>query len=221
MMADLLDICRFTAGNTGTGAFEDGTADQGFLNLDDAGAVNGKTYPYRAENATRTEWEIGYGVYDSGAGELSRTPLKSSNSNAAVSFTTAPTVIITPLRADIIQVVDIVVQFNGGGAAIATGVGGYLPVDFDGEIIGWTLVGDQSGSMVVDVWKDTYANYPPTVGDSIAASAKPTISAAIKGQSSTLTGWTTTFSAGDVFGFNIDSNSAIKFATLSLKCIKT
>lgn len=98
MMADLLDICRFTAGNTGTGAFEDGTADQGFLNLDDAGAVNGKTYPYRAENATRTEWEIGYGVYDSGAGELSRTPLKSSNSDAAVSFTTAPTVIVTALK---------------------------------------------------------------------------------------------------------------------------
>lgn len=115
---------------------------------------------------------------------------------------------------------DITVQFDGGSSPITNGVKGYVPVDFSGTIIGWTLVGDQSGSMVVDVWKDTYTNYPPTVADTITASAKPTISTSLKGKSSTLTGWTTSFSAGDVFGFNIDSNSAIKFATLSLHCIK-
>lgn len=115
---------------------------------------------------------------------------------------------------------DITVQFDGGSSPITNGVKGYVPVDFSGTIIGWTLVGDQSGSMVVDVWKDTYTNYPPTVADTITASAKPTISTSLKGKSSTLTGWTTSFAAGDVFGFNIDSNSAIKFATLSLHCIK-
>lgn len=101
-MAELLDICRFTAGSTGTGAFVDGTAEQGFQNLNDAGAVHGTTYPYRAENATRTEWEIGYGVYDSGAGELSRAPLKSSNASALVDFTTSPVVLITPLARELV-----------------------------------------------------------------------------------------------------------------------
>ena len=32
-----------------------------------------------------------------------------------------------------------------------------------------------SGSIVIDVWKDTYANFPPIVADTITASAKPTL----------------------------------------------
>lgn len=62
-----------------------------------------------------------------------------------------------------------------------------------------------SGSVVLDIWKDTDANYPPTVADTITASAKPTISTGVKASDSTLTGWTKTFSAGDWFVFNVDS----------------
>ena len=58
-----------------------------------------------------------------------------------------------------------------------------------------------SGSIVIDVWKDTYANFPPTVADTITASAKPTLSSATKSDDTTLTGWTTAVTAGDVFGF--------------------
>lgn len=101
-MADLINGCWFTSGTSGTGDFTDASAVQGYLNLADAGAVNGKTYSYRAENATRTEWEVGYGVYNSGTGKLTRTPLKSSNGNAAVNFGTAPTVMITALSADLL-----------------------------------------------------------------------------------------------------------------------
>lgn len=101
-MADLLNVCSFTSGTSGTGDFTDASAVQGYLNLADAGAVNGKTYSYRAENATRTEWEVGYGVYNSGTGKLTRTPLKSSNGDAAVNFGTAPTVMITALSADLL-----------------------------------------------------------------------------------------------------------------------
>jgi hypothetical protein len=73
-----------------------------------------------------------------------------------------------------------------------------------------------SGSIVVDVWKDTYANYPPTVADTITASAKPTITTATKSEDSTLTGWTTSVAAGDVFGFNVDSVTSLKRVTLEL-----
>lgn len=110
---------------------------------------------------------------------------------------------------------------DGGGSVITTGVKGDLTIPFAGTITEWTLMGDQSGSIVVDIWKDTYANYPPVVGDSITASAKPTISAATKGQSSTLTGWTTAITAGDTLRFNVDSVTTLTRATLSLKVSKT
>jgi len=113
------------------------------------------------------------------------------------------------------------IQLDGGGAALLAGIKGYVPVDFAGTIQGWTLIGDVSGSIVIDIWKDTYANALPTVADTITASAKPTISSAIKNTSTTLTGWTTTFAAGDVFGFNVDSASTITKATLALKILKT
>jgi hypothetical protein len=106
---------------------------------------------------------------------------------------------------------------DGGGSPVTTGIKGDLQVPFDCVIEEWTLLADASGSVVVDIWKDTYANYPPVVGDSITASAKPTISASNKGQSSTLTGWTTTITAGDILRFNVDSVSGLTRLTLSLK----
>ena len=110
---------------------------------------------------------------------------------------------------------------DGGGATITTGVKGYLTIPFACTINEWTLLADQSGSVVVDIWKDTYANYPPLVADTITASAKPTITTATKGQSSTLTGWTTTIAAGDVLAFNVDSITTCQRVTLSLKVTRS
>ena len=106
---------------------------------------------------------------------------------------------------------------DGGGATITTGIKGDLLIPFACTITEWSLLGDQSGSMVMDVWKDSYANFPPLVADSITASAKPTISAATKGQSSTLTGWTISVAAGDILRFNVDSVTSIQRVTLVLK----
>ena len=84
------------------------------------------------------------------------------------------------------------------------------------------LLADNTGSMVVDIWKDTYANYPPTASpDSITASAKPTLSSAIKSEDTTLTGWTTSISAGDTLRFNVDSCSGITRAVLVLTVTRT
>jgi hypothetical protein len=109
---------------------------------------------------------------------------------------------------------------DGGGAAITTGIKGDLEIPFGCTIQAVTLLGDQTGSIVVDIWKDTYANFPPTDADSITASAPPTISSAVKGQDSTLTGWTKTIGAGDILRFNVDSVTDIQRATLSLKVVK-
>jgi hypothetical protein len=136
-----------------------------------------------------------------------------ANSTLAQSFTLAT--IQNTKYATITYVID------GGGSAITTGFKGVLEVPFGCTINRVTTLADQSGSIVVDIWKDTYANYPPVVADTITASAKPTLSSAIKAQDSTLTGWTTSIAAGDILGFNVDSITTCTRVTISLRVSKT
>ena len=120
-----------------------------------------------------------------------------------------------------LEIVSITFVIDGGGGVITTGQKGHLEIPFSGTIQRVTLAADQSGSIVVDIWKDTYANFPPTVADSICGSSKPTISSAQKSQDSTLSGWTKTTNAGDVLAFNVDSCSSITRVVISLKAVKT
>jgi hypothetical protein len=109
---------------------------------------------------------------------------------------------------------------DGGGSTITTGVKGDLSIPFGCSIVDWTLLGDTTGSIVIDLWKDTYANYPPTVADTITAAAKPTIASATKETNSTLTGWTTACAAGDTIRINVDSVSSFTRVTLIMKIVK-
>ena len=110
---------------------------------------------------------------------------------------------------------------DGGGSTITTGVKGDLEIPFACTINRVTMLADASGSIVVDIWKDTYANFPPTDADSITASAVPTISTATKSQDATLTGWTTAIAAGDTLRFNVDSATTIQRLTISLRVVRT
>lgn len=113
-------------------------------------------------------------------------------------------------------------RIDGGGSAITTGAKKiYLRVGYDCTITGWELVADQSGSISIDIWKDSFANFPPTVADTITAAAKPSLSAAQKNNSSSLTGWTTSVSAGDYLEINVDSASTITLAILTLLVTRT
>lgn len=109
---------------------------------------------------------------------------------------------------------------DGGGSVIETGIAGDLQVPFDCTIVEVVLLADQTGSIVVDIWKDTYANFPPTDADSITSATPPTISSGTKDQDSTLSGWTTTVSVGDTLRFNVDSVSTIERCTVILKVRK-
>jgi len=110
---------------------------------------------------------------------------------------------------------------DGGGSAITTGQKGHLEIPFACTITGWTILADVSGSIVVDVWKDTYANFPPTVADTIAGTEKPTLSAVQKNQDLSLTTWTTAVAAGDILAFNVDSVATVTRVTVSLKIAKS
>jgi hypothetical protein len=84
------------------------------------------------------------------------------------------------------------------------------------------LLADQSGAIVVDIWNDTYANYPPTDADSITASAPPTISSSgVKSEDTTLTGWDPNIAAGDILGYNVDSVTSHQRVTVALTVRKT
>lgn len=110
---------------------------------------------------------------------------------------------------------------DGGGSVITTGIKGDLEIPFACTINRVTLLADQSGSIVVDIWKQAYADFPPEDAQSITASAPPTITTAVKSQDSTLTGWTTAIAAGDCLRFNVDSITTIERVTISLKVTKT
>lgn len=108
---------------------------------------------------------------------------------------------------------------DGGGSVITVGQKGHVVVDFDCQILNWTILTDVAGTITVDIWKDTYANFPPTVADTITGTDKPRITVSgNKNQSSALTGWTTTITAGDILAYNVEATPAtVTRATVSLK----
>lgn len=108
------------------------------------------------------------------------------------------------------------ITMDGGGSSLTTGVKGDIYIPYTGTIASVTILADQVGDIVVDIWKDTYANYPPTDADSITAAAPPTIVSANKSQDNTLTGWSVVVTAGSTLRFNVDSVTNITRATLVL-----
>ena len=114
-----------------------------------------------------------------------------------------------------------------------------IEVPWAGRIDRWTLNADAVGSIVVDVWKDIFSNYPPTVADTIITAGKPTLSSARTAYGYVWSGSGTPASqwagavlanagnnspgnanANDFLLFNIDSVSTIKQALLSLRVQK-
>jgi hypothetical protein len=81
----------------------------------------------------------------------------------------------------------------------------YAIVPYGGTINSWQLISDIAVTATVDIWKS--AGAIPTNANTITAAAKPNLIADTVADSSTLTAWTTAVSAGDVFGFELESVS--------------
>lgn len=134
----------------------------------------------------------------------------------------------TPLDADVWGdvVIDtaatsnIGISIDGGGAVISTGVKGFIYIPYDCTIQGYYLMADVSGSIVIDVWKLTFASFPPTVANTIVAAAPPTLSSARSASDTTLTGWTKSVLAGDVIAFNVNSATTVTRVNLLLRVNK-
>ena len=113
------------------------------------------------------------------------------------------------------------ITIDGNGSAITTGSHLIGQVPYSCTINAAEVTADVSGSIVVDIWVDSYANYPPVDADSITASAPPTLSSAIKSTDATLTGWTTTLTEGDWIWANVDSATTVTKAVVALDVTRT
>jgi hypothetical protein len=110
------------------------------------------------------------------------------------------------------------VELDGGGAEIADNAWALAVVPHDCIVQSWDVLADQSGSIVVDIWKDALANFPPTVADTITASTKPTISTAVyaSGSPTDWCGGEKRLLKGDVLKFSVDSCTTIQRAVVAL-----
>ncbi len=92
-----------------------------------------------------------------------------------------------------------------GESADNTVVDSYIPVasTITGVLI--TTTGSAC-SAVVDLWVDTYANFPATNADTITSATPPTLATAVKNKDTTLTSWTTAIPADSVMRANLDSS---------------
>lgn len=108
-----------------------------------------------------------------------------------------------------------------GGGVISTGVKDYIEMPFSGTITEWRVVADAAGTIQFDIWKDTYANFPPTVADTIFSGTKPNLSTQQKNEATALA---LAFSAGQWLAINVDSSPApatVKRVTLSIRGTRT
>lgn len=96
-------------------------------------------------------------------------------------------------------------SMSGGGSALATGIKGYLTVAYSGRLTGWSITSDGSSpTCTIDVWKVATGTALPAVANTIMGT-KPALTTGNALRSTTMTSWTTTFTAGDIFGFNLDA----------------
>jgi hypothetical protein len=109
------------------------------------------------------------------------------------------------------------VSLDGSGNEITTGSKGFIIIPFSGTITGWKIVSSDTGNIVFDLKKSTFAGFPPS--SSICGGNKPTMTGASTASGS-ISGWTTSVSEGDVFEFIVDSVSGINDALLTIEITK-
>jgi hypothetical protein len=105
-MASFLNGVRFKPTTAGTDDFTVDEAVQGYQTPVNAGAIDGRTYRYRAESRDLLEWEIGTSVYTAATQTFTRSVLFSSNANAKVNFTRVPDVALVFLAEDALPLGD-------------------------------------------------------------------------------------------------------------------
>lgn len=116
----------------------------------------------------------------------------------------------------------IMVVFQGAsGALIASGSQVDVVVPFSCKVKRATMLGDASGTAIVEIWRDSYANFPPTGADRITG---PGIRlSGTKTQDTAFASWSsTTLNVGEVLRFNASgATTTINRLTVALELYKS
>lgn len=112
---------------------------------------------------------------------------------------------------------------DGGGSNITNGFLGYYTTGFSGTITGWsTTAKGTSPTCTFDIWKIATGTSVPTNSNTITGGSgnRPALSSGNALRSTNMTNWTTTFTAGDIFGFNLDATSNASWAQIAIESIQ-
>tara|TARA_B100000579_G_scaffold216797_1_gene177271 strand:- start:55 stop:729 length:675 start_codon:yes stop_codon:yes gene_type:complete len=134
-------------------------------------------------------------------------------------FTTAPTnsddivIIALAAAADLTRTVNYVI--DSGSLPMQVGDKGKLTIDVGGVIENVRVLSDQTGDIVFDISKTTFANYPAF--NSITGAQRVQLINKDKYFDDVLNNWTTTITAGDILQFDVISVNNIRRLLISLK----
>ena len=121
----------------------------------------------------------------------------------------------TPGKITIVSAFNYII--DGGGAVIMTGPRIPVRIGSACKIIANAIaVGDQVGDISIDIWRDGYANLPPTGDDSICGGSPLRIVGSRKGVN-TVSTWQASLAADDFLVFNVQSVTALTACTVSLR----
>ncbi len=106
---------------------------------------------------------------------------------------------------------------SDGSSALTAGATAYFVAPYACTIAAWSVTAN-AGTATVDIWKVAAGTAIPTSGNTITASATPALSSGTSVRSTTLTGWTTTVSANDIIGINLEVVATASYVNLTVEC---
>jgi len=113
-----------------------------------------------------------------------------------------------------VSVLEIGVTIDGAGAVITAGSKGFRSIPSAAAILGWRLMADQAGSVVMGVKRCAWADFPATA--TITGGDNPALDSQQAAADDTIAGWAANLSAGDVLEFEVLSAATITRVTLFL-----
>jgi hypothetical protein len=111
------------------------------------------------------------------------------------------------------------VIIDGGGEVLTTGVKGNIEMPFNFNLYGWALRSLETGSLLIELNKSSFSEYPPGLSGIMHIGATgPYIDADWKNQETGISGWANpTGMGGDTIQITVTSASAITQASLALR----
>lgn len=145
-------------------------------------------------------------------------------SGSTIVFTTPPTsgddlfIVAMATTADLTRTINYVVE--SGSFDMEPGIKGQITLDVTGTIDSWMIVSDQPGTLILDIKKSSYNDYPNMT--SITGTEKPFLGVIngiqqSKNKDEDLTSWNRVLNAGDVLQYEVIAVSNIKRFLIALK----